>query len=224
MATLNDFRLLPPKGAAPARAVIFLHGLGDHGEGGMLEIGRLWQEALPDCVFLCPDAPFPFDMAPPEFYGRQWFSLQNFSAEERLVGTEKAAPILNDYIDQILATYKLTPRQLFLVGFSQGTMMALYTAPRRPEALAGVIGYSGMLIAGTALNTEKRSAPPVLLVHGTRDPIVPFAAMAEAEQQLQQAAIPVTSLACRCDHTIDENGLRAGLDFILRHSPATTAS
>src|ERR1700761_5704650 len=99
---LNEFRLPPRNGGAPARAVIFLHGLGDRGDGGMLQIGEIWQQGMPDCEFLCPDAPFAFDQAPPDFGGRQWFTLQTFSPEEILTGAQKAAPYLNDYINHVL--------------------------------------------------------------------------------------------------------------------------
>ena len=101
---LNDYRLAPLNGGTPDRAVIFLHGLGDSGAGGLLEIGRMWQRALPTTEFLCPDAPFALEMAPPGFTGRQWFRLQTFSPDEILTGAKQATPHLNAYIDHVLAT------------------------------------------------------------------------------------------------------------------------
>jgi phospholipase/carboxylesterase len=213
---LRDYRLAPLSGEAPDRAVIFLHGLGDRGDGGLLEIGRMWQRALPTCEFLCPDAPFPLDMAPPGFEGRQWFHLETFMADEILTGTKMAAPYLNDYIDHVLTTRKLKPSQLALVGFSQGTIMALYVAPRRGEQVACVIGYSGFLTGGESLPIEKKCAPPTLLMHGTLDEVVPYAVMALAEQGLKSAGIPVTAMTCSgTGHTIDELGLQEGLKFLL---------
>ena len=213
-APLNDHRLLPQNGAAPRHVIIFLHGLGDRGDGGLLEVGHLWLQALPDCAFLCPDAPFPFDMAPPEFGGRQWFSLQEFSHDEMLRGAITASPHLNAYIDQVLAEFKLTPDKLILAGFSQGTMMALYTALRRERPVAGIIGYSGMLLGEETLDAEIKSKMPVLLVHGTRDAVVPFRAMAAAEAVLKGAGIAVTTLRTTSEHTIDGDGVDAGLHFI----------
>jgi phospholipase/carboxylesterase len=211
---LKDYRLTPLTQGAPQHAVIFLHGLGDRGDGGLLEIGRIWQNMLPDCVFLCPDAPFEFDMAPPDFGGRQWFSLKSFTPDEMLKGALFAAPFLNSYIDHVLKEFNLTPDKLFIVGFSQGTMMALHTMLRRDLPVAGILGYSGMLLAPALLKTEKRSSPPVMLIHGTLDPVVPYAALAASEQGLKDAGVNVETVTCRCEHTIDDMGLNAGVRFI----------
>ena len=215
---LNEFRLAPLSGNAPQQAVIFLHGLGDRGDGGLLSIGQVWQRALPDCEFLCPDAPFVYDMAPPDFGGRQWFSLQDMDPMKIEAGVKAAAPILNDYIDHVLASRKLQPENLALVGFSQGTMMALYTAPRRAQQIACVVGYSGLLRGAESLKAEKLSSPPVLLIHGTYDEVVPFARMAEAERGLKQAEIPVSTIACpSLAHSIDDRGVLEGLKFLQKH-------
>lgn len=212
---LTDYRIPPATGGKPCRAVIFLHGLGDSGSGGLLSIGQIWQPSLPDCEFICPDAPYPYDMAPPEFGGRQWFSLQDRSFDKILQGVQQAVPTLNVYIDHVLTTRELTPDRLALVGFSQGAAMALYTAPRRPEPVACVLAYSGFFAGGEALRTEKKSSPPVFLAHGTQDEVVPYAAMAMAEAGLKAANIPVTAVTCPgASHTIDERGLVEGLKFL----------
>lgn len=218
---LNDYRLAPLSGQT-GRVVIFLHGLGDRGDGGLLSIGQVWQPLLPpDTEYLCPDAPHAYDMAPPDFGGRQWFSLQNFTPVSVAAGVREAAPHLNAYIDHVLATRGLSPDKLWLVGFSQGTMMALYTALRRDAAVAGIIGYSGLLVSGETLPQEKRCAPPVLLVHGTADDVVPFSGMAEAEHGLRQAGIAVETVACSgVGHTIGERGLIEGLRFIQKRLAA----
>jgi phospholipase/carboxylesterase len=203
--------LIPPIDSV----VIFLHGLGDSGAGGLLGIGQMWQQALPNTEFLCPDAPFAFDMASPDFGGRQWFSLRDFTQQAIDEGVRSAAPILNDYIDAVLATRNFKPAQLALVGFSQGTMMALHVALRRAEPVAAIVGYSGILTNTTNLAAEKRCAPPVLLIHGTADEMVPFAAMGEAKQTLQSAGVAVKALACpRLGHSIDDAGIVAGMHFV----------
>jgi len=198
--------------------VIFLHGLGDRGDGGLLSLGQVWQRVLPTTEFLCPDAPFPFDMAPPDMGGRQWFSLRDFDPVKLEEGVKNAAPILNDYIDRVLAKRSLQPKSLALVGFSQGTMMALYVAPRRAEQIACVVGYSGLLRGAGTLKAEKKSSPPVLLVHGTADEVVPYAAMAEAERGLKEAEIPVTTVSSKdFGHSIDDRGVMEGLMFLKKH-------
>jgi len=212
---LTEHRLSPLSGSAPKQVVIFLHGLGDRGDGGLLSICQMWQRALPDCEFLCPDAPFVFDMAPPDFGGRQWFSLREFTPASLEQGVIDAAPHMDAYIDHVLATRNLPPEKLALAGFSQGTMMALYVAPRRAGRVAGVLGYSGRLCGAARLKAEMKSAPPVLLAHGMEDEVVPFAAMAEAERGLTAAGIAVNTIACpNLGHSIDERGMVEGVRFL----------
>lgn len=212
---LKDYRRAPLNAVKPGHIVIFLHGLGDRGDGGLLSIGEMWGPALPDCAFLSPDAPFPFDMGEAEFSGRQWFSLHSHEFADMLAGTKMAAPYLDDYIDHVLKEFDLPSSKLALVGFSQGTMMALYTGLRRKESVACIVGYSGLLIGPEILAAEKKSSPPVLLVHGTADDVVPFQAMIIAEQGLKAAGVPVQSLPCpETGHTIDDSGLAEGLKFI----------
>jgi phospholipase/carboxylesterase len=212
---LSDCTLPPAEGGKPGHAVIFLHGVGDSANGGLLAIGEMWQGLMPDCEFLCPDAPFPFDTAPPNFPNRQWFSLEHFTADAILTGVKQAAPYLNAYIDHVLASRHLTADKLTLVGFSQGTIMALYVAPRREIPVACIVGYSGLMAGGEMLHAEKKSSPPVLLVHGKMDDVIPFSAMAEAAHWLKEASIPVTTVACpTAAHTIDQTGLTEGVKFI----------
>lgn len=209
---LHDHRLAPLGGHAPKNAVMFLHGVGDSGAGGLLEICRIWQREMPETEFLCPDAPFEFDMAPD---GRQWFSLKNFTIEAMREGAVMAAPILNEYIDHVLQTRNITPAQLVLVGFSQGTIMSLYAGPRRAPAVAGILGYSGILVCAENLRFEKKSSPPVLLINGMLDEVVPFATLAGSEDGLRRAGIPVSSVACaRTGHSIDALGVTEGLKFL----------
>ena len=114
-------------------------------------------------------------------------------------------------------TRKLPPEKLALVGFSQGTMMALYVALRRSGQIAGVLGYSAPLVVGETLAMEKKSSPPVMLVHGTADEVVPYAALAHSEQALRKAGISVTTLTSHgTGHSIDEQGLAAGLKFLTK--------
>jgi phospholipase/carboxylesterase len=215
---LTDYRIKPAHGHKPKQVVIFLHGLGDSGSGGLLTIGQIWQQELPECEFLCPDAPYPHDMMPEELAGRQWFSLRSFAPHDVARGVREAAPILDKYIDHVLETRGIISKNLALVGFSQGTMMALHMAPRRTEQLACIIGYSGLMADIGSLSAEKKSAPPVLLVHGMQDEVVPFSAMGVTEKALNAAHIPVQTLACPgLAHSIDDAGLKAGLEFLKKH-------
>ena len=213
----KEYKIAPLSGKTGS-TVLFLHGLGDHGDGGLLEIGRIWQRALPDSEFICPDAPFPFDMAPPDFGGRQWFSLREFSQASVEQGVREAAPFLNAYIDGILAARKLSANKLALVGFSQGTMMALHVGLRRADPIAALVGYSGMLAAPQTLAAEKKSAPPILLIHGEQDEVVPFPSMEAAAGALKAAGISSSTLPCpHLGHSIDDIGIHAGMQFLQQY-------
>jgi phospholipase/carboxylesterase len=128
-----------------------------------------------------------------------------------------AAPYLDEFIDHILSTRNLPPEKVALVGFSQGTMMALYVAPRRAKPLAGILGYSGLLVGSETLAAEKKSAPPVLLVHGTMDQVVMYPVMEPSAEALRKAGLPVETFTCPgLGHGIDDRGLTEGLKFLKR--------
>jgi phospholipase/carboxylesterase len=201
----------PASGGKPSRLVILLHGLGADGND-LIGLAPYWARLLPTAEFLSPNAPFPCDMAP---HGYQWFSSQDKSREAVLGGVRAAAPILQAFIDDALEERGLSDSNLALVGFSQGTMMSLYVGLRRDKPLAGIVGFSGRLLAPELLADELRSRPRTLLVHGTDDPLVPYTSLAEAEAALQAAGVlveTVTSLGV--GHSIDEQGLRRGGLFL----------
>lgn len=201
----------PASGRAPRQLVLLLHGLGADGSD-LIGLAPYWAPLLPDAEFVAPDAPFPCDMAP---FGRQWFSLQDRSPAAILAGVREAAPILDAFIDDALAARRLDERNLALVGFSQGTMMSLYVGLRRATAPAGILGFSGALIGAETLAQELRSRPPVLLVHGDADEVVPPQALPVAVSVLEAAGVPVESLSCPgLGHGIDEAGLQRGGAFL----------
>jgi phospholipase/carboxylesterase len=201
----------PLSGGAPRRLVILLHGLGADGND-LIGLQQYWARLVPDAEFVSPNAPFPCDMAP---WGYQWFSVQDRSPESLLAGVRAAAPSLNAFIDEALEKRGLTESDAALVGFSQGTMMSLFVGLRRERPLAGILGYSGRLIEPDLLAGELRSRPPVLLVHGTDDPVVPFESLARAEAGLKAAGVPVEALACPgIEHSIDPEGLERGGRFL----------
>jgi phospholipase/carboxylesterase len=203
----------PHSGGKAKRLVILLHGLGADGND-LIGLAPYWAPQMPDVEFVSPNAPFPCDMAP---YGYQWLSARDPSAEGRLAGARAAATILDAFITEELAKRELTESDLALVGFSQGCMMSLFVGPRRERQIAGIVGYSGRLIAPELFGAEIRSRPPVLLVHGTDDPMVPYGSMTEAEAALKGADVPVETLTCPgIGHSIDGPGLQRGGQFLLR--------
>lgn len=201
----------PSSGGESKQLVILLHGLGADGND-LIGLAPYWAPLLPEAEFVSPNAPFPCDMAP---HGYQWYSAQDRSPGAALAGVRAAAPILDAYIDRALAERGLDDSALALVGFSQGSVMSLFVGPRRAKPVAGIVGYSGRLVAPELLPAELRSRPRILVVHGTEDPLVPFDALAEAVAGLNAAGIPVDSLACPgVGHSIDENGLRRAGHFL----------
>jgi phospholipase/carboxylesterase len=201
----------PASGGKPRRLVILLHGLGADGND-LIGLAPYWARLLPEAEFLSPDAPFPCDMAP---HGYQWFSSQDRSPEAVLGGVRAAAPILDAFIDEALEERGLDSSELALVGFSQGTMMSLFVGFRRVEPVAGIVGFSGRLLAPELLASELRSRPPILLVHGTEDPLVPYSSLEAAETTLKAAGVPVeTVTSVGIGHSIDDQGLRRGGQFL----------
>ena len=201
-----------PFSGLPARQlVVLLHGVGANG-ADLIELAPYVAEALPDAAFVAPDAPFEYDMAG---FGRQWFSLQDRSTPALAAGIRAAAPILDAFIEQELACRGLTDADLALVGFSQGTMMALHVGPRRPRAAAAIVGFSGALVAPDALADELASRPRMLLIHGEEDEVVNPACLAQAEQGLATFGIPVLAeMRPGLGHSIDGPGLGLAVAFL----------
>ena len=219
--TITGPRLDPNSGQAK-QLVVFLHGYGADGKD-LIEIGRQWRPWLPDAAFVAPNAPEPCGMAP---IGRQWFALANRhpddGADERWAGVTKARPVLDAFLDAELARLGLDESRLALVGFSQGTMMALHVGLRRKRAPASILGYSGVLIGpehlGEASARDARGGrPPVLLVHGDQDQVIPLEALFISSEELAKADIPTQwHLSIGIGHGIDNAGLRHGGLFIAK--------
>jgi phospholipase/carboxylesterase len=219
MAVELDGPRLAPRSGPAQQLVVFLHGYGADGND-LIEIGRAWQQVLPHAAFVSPHAPEPCGQAP---VGRQWFPLTFRDPNERWAGVNKAAPRLERFLDAELARHKLSPSALALVGFSQGTMMALHVGLRRPAAPAAIVGYSGLLVLPPDLNNieafaaDIKSRPPILLVHGERDDLIPAQALFQAAQGLAALDIPVEwHLSPGIGHGIDAEGLRHGGEFLAR--------
>src|SRR5665213_3794783 len=149
--------------------------------------------------------------------GFQWWGLSSLDHNARAAGARRAAPVLDAFIDAELARAGLSEDRLALVGFSQGTMMALHVGPRRARPLAGIVGYSGMLADEAELASEARTRPPILLVHGDADPMIPIAAFHQARKALGQAGFAVDShVSPGLGHGIDPAGLQLGGRFLAR--------
>ena len=208
---LDGPRLEPKSGAPAKQLVVFLHGVGADG-ADLIDIGRQWAAVLPDAAFVAPNAPDPSDWDPTRY---QWFRLTVRDPHEYWQGAASAAPLLDAFLDAELARLGLTDADLALVGFSQGTMMALQVGPRRAHPPAAIIGYSGRIAGVNRLAAETRVRAPVLLVHGAEDEVIPIEAMDETADALRGAGFSVETLKRPgLGHGIDMMGLRAGAAFL----------
>ena len=198
MASLLDGPRLPPAaGGAAKQVVVFLHGYGADGND-LIGLGREWARLLPHAAFVSPHAPQPCGMAP---MGRQWFNL-TFRDPGEMTRAE-------------LERLRLPSSALGLVGFSQGTMVALAVGLTRNPSPAAIVGYSGALANADALAERSGSGPAILLVHGDMDEVIPVDAMLIAREQLAQAGLPVEwHVAQGIGHGIDQTGLKLGGAFL----------
>lgn len=216
MAVKIDGPRLAPQAAVADQLVVFLHGYGADGSD-LIAIGKQWQNLLPGAAFVAPNAPEPCALSP---RGRQWFALTMRDPNERWRGVNRTHPALDAFLDRELDRHRLDGSKLALVGFSQGTMLALHTGLRRVLRPAAILGYSGELVGAAS---QEHSAPvpfaaappPVLLVHGSEDDVIPAEALFRSAEELAQAGISCQwHLSLRLGHGIDGEGLIHGGLFL----------
>ncbi|MEZ5779542.1 MAG: prolyl oligopeptidase family serine peptidase [Paracoccaceae bacterium] len=207
------------RSGAARSMVVFLHGYGADG-ADLLGLADPLAPHLPDTVFVAPDAPEPCAGNP---FGRQWFSipwLDGSTEAEAVAGLERAADDLNAFLDARLKAEGLAAAQLAVFGFSQGSMMALHVLPRRAEPVAAIVAFSGRLLRPEQLAAETVSRPPVLLVHGDADPMVPFADMGLAGDALVSAGFETYAHVMKgTGHGIAPDGLSVALAFLKERLP-----
>ncbi len=208
---LDGPRFGPASGGKPDSLVILLHGLGADGDD-LIGLAPHWRRP---CPTRSSSHPMRRSCATWRLMAANGSACRDRSSGIVLAGVQAAAPILNGFIDAELKAHGLSDDRLALVGFSQGTMMSLYVAPRRERPVAGVVGYSGALVGANLLAGDIRSRPPVLLIHGEADQVVPFQAMDAAAKALKALDIPVTTEGRPgLPHSIDEAGLLKGGRFL----------
>jgi phospholipase/carboxylesterase len=210
MLRLDGPRLPPAAGGKPGKLIILAHGYGSNGDD-LIGLAPYLARLLPDAVFVAPNAP---DEVPGYGGGYQWFPITRLDPAEMARGVALAAPMLDSFIDQEMTRYRLPASAVSLIGFSQGTMMALHVGLRRKERLAAIVGYSGLLAAppeGRVLNP-----PPVALIHGDLDEMIPVQGLISSVATLGDHGVPAMWSICpELGHSIDEHGLRVGADHLL---------
>ncbi len=211
---LRSERVEPLSGETRS-CVVFLHGYGANGKD-LIGLAEPLAEHMPDTLFLAPDAPEECIGTP---FGLQWFPIpwiDGSSEEMARNGALRATDDLQAFLDGVMVDDDLLPEQVMLFGFSQGTMMALHAAPRREDPVAGVVAFSGRLLEPELLADEVQSRPPVLLVHGDQDDVVPVQALPEAARALEAAGWTevYAHLMKGTAHGIAPDGLGVALAFM----------
>jgi phospholipase/carboxylesterase len=216
MAELAGPRWGPASHAAPRQLVVLCHGLGADGRD-LIDLAPSWGSALPDAAFVSPTAPFIHDSG----FGHQWWSVADRTPTVMEAGVRRAAPYLDRFIDAELARLGLPTDAYALMGFSQGAMLVLFSGLRRPTPPRVVLAFSGALLAPGALATELVHRPPVLLVHGEADDVVPAQRSADAAAALRARGVPVEALFVPgLGHGIDQTGIATG-EFALQRAFAS---
>ncbi len=207
---------LEAKAGKTQSLVILAHGYGANGDD-LFDLAQQWAPDFPFTTFLSVHAPEACPMAPG---GLQWFPLTINQGglrnpDEYWNGVCHAEKALQDFIDKELAHYNIDERSCVLVGFSQGTMMMLHCGLRRLKKLAGIIGYSGVLAGFEKLGETLSSKPPILLVHGAMDPVVPVEALHLSKKAMIEQNIEVEwHINADIGHTIDPLGFLLGQNFL----------
>ena len=201
----------PASGGPAKQLIIFVHGYGANGED-LISLSRYYAQVAPDAAFISPDAPYRCDGAP---MGFQWYDVWMKDPVERLAAIRSTGEIFDNFVTGQLARHGLSEDKLVLIGFSQGTMMSLFTAPRRENAIAGIVGYSGRMESADTLKAEIRSKPPVVMVHGDSDELLAVSEMETAAATLRDCGVEIdTHIRPGLGHGIDEEGIRVGLAFV----------
>lgn len=194
--------------------VVFLHGYGADG-ADLLGLADPLSPHLPGTAYYAPDAPERSINNP---FGYQWFPipwLDGSSEEDAKAAMGRSITAVNAFLDKVLKDEGLGADRMVVIGFSQGTMMALHVLPRRAEEIAGIVGFSGRLVAPELLEAEAKVKPPVLLIHGDQDPVVPFQDMGLAGEALEKAGFTVYGHVMKgTGHGISPDGLSVALSFI----------
>jgi len=211
MSALEGPIVEPQTGEKPEQLIIFCHGYGADGND-LIGLSSYFQKILPNAIFMSPNAPQKCDLNP---LGYQWFDFQSGDPTLIWKGVLEAASILNSFIDEQLEKYNLSDDNLALIGFSQGTMMSLHVGLRRKKPMRALVGFSGKLIGEELLKDDLVSKPPIYLIHGEQDPMVPHQETINASDVLQRHDVEVQKhISPNTPHSIAEDGLKIAIDFL----------
>ena len=213
MQSLN-YEKFPDHDFEPNSLVVLLHGIGADAFD-LIPLAKYWALTLKKTKFYSLHAPYPCRLTPS---GKQWFDLEDRDQTRILKEIELIKPMIITFLKKKLTNYNLQYKDLILVGFSQGTMVALNLTLTMKEEVRGVLGYSGGVILTKSGKIEIISKPNICLVHGKNDEVVPKKMMETTKIILKDNNIDVdTHLIENLGHSIDQKGLEIGQNFLVKY-------
>lgn len=208
--------MLPAASGTAKSLVVLLHGYGSDGRD-LIALGQFWRDSFPDTIFVAPNAPHVCSSNP---FGYEWFplDLEGDRTLSRLAGADTARPVVDSFLADLWTQTGLGPADTILAGFSQGAMMALHTGLRLADPLKAIISFSGLIVAPEKLEAEIAAKPPVLLIHGDIDDVVPVIGSEAALPKLLDLGIDARlHISAGSGHTIAQDGLETATEFLRRH-------
>jgi len=203
--------MVAPQSGSPKHLIVLLHGYGSDGND-LISLAPYWRDLLEDTLVVAPNAPWPCDV---NAMGHQWFPLELDREISRLAGSGQARPVITGFLEQLWAETGLSAAETVLAGFSQGAMMALDAGLRLNDTLLGIVAFSGGIISPETIGAELKSKPPVCLVHGAEDDVVPVGMSVRGGEALRAAGLEVqVHVSPGAGHTIAPDGLEVATAFI----------
>ncbi len=196
----------------PEILIIFLHGWGSNGDD-LIQLAPFFSNSFPNAYFLSPNGPEDCPQNP--FGGKQWFSL-DFNKDGTLdrSNTPQKIVIASKHVIKFIKFWQkklsISAENTFLIGFSQGSMVALETGSK--NKIGGLLCYSGSFINNNYNLTKEYK---IMLVHGELDETIPINNMEKAKNDLLGLGADVASYTCKnLGHSINEEGIKIGIEFI----------
>ena len=217
------------KSGNPQKLVIFVHGYNGTPAAIHYAVEMLLTH-LKDAVIVVPQAPFPCEK---DKKNLQWLSFYEEDPLVRFRNPEasveeifdifnrlghrfaEVSSQMNTFIDEQQTLWKIDEADTYLIGFSQGAMISLYTALTRKQPLGGCISVAGIIAGKDLLEKQISSKPKLLLLHGKEDATVQYKTVASTKQWLTDHHIPFDYAEFEgLAHRMNEAEMKKAADFI----------
>jgi len=209
-----QYEKYPKESFQPHSIVVLMHGIGADAFD-LIPLAKYWSTKLNKTQFYSLNAPFFYALGPS---GRQWFSLEDRDQTRILSEIDHIKPMIINFLEKKLSDSKLIFENLVLVGFSQGTMVALNIGLSINKKIKGILGYSGGIILTKSGKITINSKPNICLIHGIDDDIVPKKMMETTKVILKENNFLVeTHLIKNLGHSINNKGMEIGEKFLVKY-------